>query len=201
MAYTHIFPTCIFSDVQLELAKQILPVANEYLETHGTILTKFKTHISTYKNKDIGLQIMKDPRMKILGDYIRNVSYQYLEDNNVDAAKYNDLGSNIFYLFNSIGKNSTHNLHAHPGSLLSGCFYLDASEDSPPLIFKDPRHYYDYVYYEPIYNKNTPYTLLPEFVIPVNKGMFLLWPAWLSHEVPLSNSDGNRITVAFNVNG
>jgi hypothetical protein len=201
MAYTHIFPTCVFSDIQLELADKILPIANEYLEKHGTVLTKFKNHISTYKNKDVGAMIMNDPRMKILGDYIRGISYQYLNDNNVDANRYNDLGSNIFYLFNKIGKDSTHNLHAHPSSLLSGCFYLDACDDSPPLIFKDPRPYYDYVYYEPIFNRTTPYTLLPEFVVPVKKGMILLWPSWLAHEVPLSNSDGNRITVAFNVNG
>jgi len=145
---------------------------------------------------DTTIKLSQDSRLSSLTQFIVNEGRKFLHFQNVDSSEYR---FNIMYLVNKIGKNSTHELHSHPGSILSGCFYLKTLPDSPPLIFKDPRDYYKYIPYNQIFGNNTPYTLLPEFVVNPHDGLIMIWPSWLEHEVPLSSSDGDRITIAFNL--
>jgi len=194
--YNYLFPTCVFSDTQKELATEILPVANEYLQNHGKQFRNYSNHISTYGDVPTTKKLIEDPRLFPLTNLIVNEGRKFLEFQNIDSSEYR---FNIMYLVNKIGKNSTHECHSHPGSILSGCFYLKTLPDSPPLIFKDPRDYYKYIPYNQIFGRTTPYTLLPEHAVTVHDGMLLIWPSWLEHEVPLSSSDGDRITIAFNL--
>ena len=194
--YNHIFPTCIFSDIQTEMATELLPVAIEYLETYGEPLHHYKNHISTYRNQEATIKLNKDPRMFNFYRFIVSEARKFLDFQNVDHTEYRLTSS---FLINRVGKESTHLLHSHPGSILSGCFYLKTAPDSSPLIFKDPRDYYKYIYYNPIFGRNTSYSLLPEHVVNVQDGLLMMWPSWLEHEVPLSNSNEDRITIAFNL--
>ncbi len=178
------------------MATEILPVAIEYLQNYGEQFMGYENHISTYRNVDATRKLNSDPRMYNFGKFITDEARKMLDYQNVDHSEYKFTHS---YLVNRVGKNSTHLLHSHPGSVISGCFYLKTSIDSPPIVFKDPRDYYKYIYYRPIYGKNTPYSLLPEHSVNVEDGLIMMWPSWLEHEVPLSTSDGNRITIAFNL--
>jgi uncharacterized protein (TIGR02466 family) len=196
MSYQYIFPTCIFTDIQKDMATEVLPVAIEYLETYGEQFMGYKNHISTYRNIEATIKLNRDPRLLSLTNFIVNEAKKMLDFQNVDHSQYKLTYS---MLVNKVGKDSTHLLHAHPGSIISGCFYLKTAPDSPPLIFKDPRDYYKYIYYQPIFGRNSVYSLLPEHVSPVQDGLIMMWPSWLEHEVPLSNSDEDRITIAFNL--
>ena len=178
------------------MATDLLPVAIEYLENYGEQFMGYENHISTYRNIEATKKLNLDPRMLEFGNFIVSEARKMLEYQNVDHSQYKLTTS---YLINEVGKNSSHLQHSHPGSIISGCFYLKTSFDSPPLIFKDPRDYYKYIYYTPIFGRSTPYSLLPEHAVHVEDGMIMMWPSWLEHEVPLSTSDGNRITIAFNL--
>lgn len=194
--YNYLFPTCIFSDIQKDLATELLPVANQYLSEYGEPLHHYKNHISTYRNNAATIKLNTDPRMDKFYNYISSEARKLLEFQNIDSSEFRFTPS---YLINKVGKDSTHLQHSHPGSIISGCFYLKTSSDSPPLVFKDPRDYYKYINYKQMFGRTGAYTLLPEHAIGVVDGLIMLWPSWLEHEVPLSSSDGERITIAFNL--
>ena len=196
MSYQYIFPTCLFTDNQKELADELLPVAIEYLDNYGEQFMGYKNHISTYRNLEVAPKLNSDPRLQKFINLIQTEARKFLDFQNVDHTPYKLWTS---CLVNKVGKDSTHVLHSHPGSIISGCFYLKTAADSPPIIFRDPRDYYKYIYYEPVFGRNSVYSLLPEQVMPVYDGLLMFWPSWLEHEVPLSNSDEDRITIAFNL--
>lgn len=95
--------------------------------------------------------------------------------------------------------------HAHPGSFLSGCYYVDdggifddAALDGAFQIM-DPRGV-------------TPAMYAPELAIALSgcqsaggseliapkSGQMIMFPAWLSHGVRPYKGDGTRISIAFN---
>jgi uncharacterized protein (TIGR02466 family) len=203
MSYNYIFPTSFWSDNQPELAKQLLPVAKEYLETYAETFMDNPNYVSTYRVREASDRLRKDIRLKPLIDYLIHTSKEYIKEQNVNLDNIKDSLENIdnvFFLINKINKTGTHFIHAHPNSIFSGCFYLNTNEDDPPLIFTDPRPYSNYVYYERrIYNQNPITTMCPEYIIQVNTGLIMLWPSWLEHYVPPSKVDSDRITIAFNI--
>ena len=103
------------------------------------------------------------------------------------------------FLINKVNKGGLHIKHAHPASIISGCFYLKCSENSSPLIFSDPRDYYKYITYKQEPSADRHSCLYPDFFVPVKQGLILLWPSWLEHEVPYSTDDNERISIAFNL--
>ena len=66
--------------------------------------------------------------------------------------------------------------HSHADTLISAVFYADVEASASPLKFE-----------------NGP-TILPE------KGMLVIFPGWLKHEVPPMRFDSKRIAIAFNLN-
>ena len=44
----------------------------------------------------------------------------------------------------------------------------------------------------------SPYNA-PQFTLPTPPNTLLMWPSWLSHEVPVMKVKGPRITFSFNV--
>jgi uncharacterized protein (TIGR02466 family) len=96
-------------------------------------------------------------------------------------------------------------LHCHPGSFWSGCFYVDdggigASEGKGGAIeFYDPRGPLP-MSYNPLLKmgiKGCVTAGLGERVLP-EVGKLLIFPSWLTHSVQAYDGDGIRISVAFN---
>jgi hypothetical protein len=200
MSYHYIFPTCLHSDNQELLAQTILPVCEEYLEKYGEVFSNNVDHISTYRNANANAEMLKDIRLKPLLDYIIENSLKFLEHQNVNPKQFEEsIRSDQMFLVNKVTKGGNHTKHAHPGSVISGCFYLKCDENSSPLAFSDPRDYYKYVFYHQDSNPERPSCLYPDYFVPVKQGLILMWPGWLEHEVPYSTDDKPRITIAFNI--
>ncbi len=203
MAYNYIFPTCVWSDEQIELAEQLLPVARQYLNDSGETFADNTNHVSTYRNTSVSQQLKRDIRIKPLLDLLMHQSKEYIKKQNVNLDVFqNKLENldNLLIFFNKIGKSASHIIHAHPNSILSGCFYLNCKETDAPLIISDPRPYMNYVFYEKkIYDETNINTLCSDFIIPVKTGLIMLWPSWLQHMVPEQQVDSDRITVVFNI--
>jgi uncharacterized protein (TIGR02466 family) len=198
MQYINLFPTPLFIDDQLVLAKEILPVAEDYINLHGSKYLGQESYDSTYSINSASLLQQDDFRLNKLNDYINKVSRKYFEDNCIDSSMWT---LKPYYLFNKIKAGGTHQAHTHPGSILSGCFYLKVPQNSPPIIFNDPRVYWKFIHYAINFGRpREDYKLLPEYVINPIEGTFLMWPSWLEHQVPTSISSEERICVAFNLN-
>jgi uncharacterized protein (TIGR02466 family) len=91
-------------------------------------------------------------------------------------------------------------LHCHPGSFLSGTYYVKTPDDMKggEIVFRDPRGPAVAMY-------ETPGIELPwvgsGVGIPFTPaaGQLLIFPGWLEHRVaPFEASGGDRISIAFN---
>ena len=197
MPYIDLFPTPLYTSVELELRNKILPIAEEYIGNHGRPFRNNPNYISTYDVESARIAQQEDSRLNPLNAYIRNAVKQYFEAISIDHSNYS---LHLYYLFNRMTKGGEHQSHAHASNLMSGVFYLKIPQNSPPIIFNDPRDYYKYIHYPVKFgNLRDKYKLLPEYVINPTEGMLLIWPSWLEHQVPASLTYEERIAVAFNV--
>lgn len=98
--------------------------------------------------------------------------------------------------FNS--KGDYNERHAHPGSIVSGAFYINAPDDcnAPFVLYKD-RASVDYNWPQ-VWQKDAPSQYWDQLRIPAEDGKLIMFPAYLLHEVPPNRSDDTRISISFN---
>lgn len=72
--------------------------------------------------------------------------------------------------------------HTHWGNLWSWCYYLKVPNDAPPFRFEDIGE-----------GKTASFDVYPK------EDDILMFPSWISHSVPKSQSDDERIIVAGNI--
>lgn len=194
MKPNYVFPTCIGTDSQIELAKELLPICLEYIDSNGVSFNNNPTHISTFDNLEIDSIMQNDIRLLNFRNYIQSLAKEYLQINNLS---YDNLKP--FFIINKLNKNSNHILHTHTGCILSGLIYLKVSPLSSPIRFRDPRQYRNFIEYKLSDNNSTIPTCVPYINIQPTDGDVLIWPSWLEHEVPYNNNDHERLTLVFNL--
>ncbi|MBI1778572.1 MAG: 2OG-Fe(II) oxygenase family protein [Proteobacteria bacterium] len=86
--------------------------------------------------------------------------------------------------------------HRHPNSFLSGVYYVETQKESGKLIFRDPRK--AELVFDVLTSEKTAWNC-PQFEVRPVEGHLLLFPSWLEHDVERSWTDGERISVSFNV--
>lgn len=89
-----------------------------------------------------------------------------------------------------------HSVHSHPNNFFSGIYYIQCDPKANVTRFFDPRPQAEVVMPPPVqqnaYNGNM-------IELEAKPGRLALFPAWLKHDVPTNLSDGERITVSFNL--
>ena len=94
-------------------------------------------------------------------------------------------------------KGHVNNTHDHPGSLFSAVYYVKGGADKGALEFKTPIIPHTYTIADDMianFNAFTGHAV----VIPPVTGDLLIFPSWLLHRVNMSQSDEDRISIAFN---
>jgi uncharacterized protein (TIGR02466 family) len=86
-----------------------------------------------------------------------------------------------------------HHKHAHPNSLISGCYYVNARKDSDKIFFY--RDGYQQIKFPPV--EWNPYNS-ESWWYPVNTGDLVLFPSSLTHMVQPVEGEDTRISLAFN---
>jgi len=87
--------------------------------------------------------------------------------------------------------------HDHPGSLFSCVYYVKGGDDKGALEFKTPITPHTYTISDELVGSFNAFTG-HAMVIPPVTGDLLIFPAWLQHRVNMSQSDEDRISIAFN---
>lgn len=89
--------------------------------------------------------------------------------------------------------------HSHPGSILSGVFYIKIPKNSGPIKFFNPfAEQINVNLKNQIITKYQPNNC-SEFSIFPKENMLILFPSWLQHCVmPNMNKTKNRISISFN---
>lgn len=88
--------------------------------------------------------------------------------------------------------------HQHPGSFLSGVYYIQVSDDAGPIKFyRNTNEAFileSLGVYEQLNTLNSPTAAFrPE------NGKLLLFPSWLMHSVDLNTDEEDRISLAFSI--
>ena len=97
---------------------------------------------------------------------------------------------------NMMPPGTTHGLHLHPQSFISGTYYVQTPADCPGIKFEDPR-LERFMAAPPRKAKTSPAN--ETFVTyPAVAGNVVLFESWLRHEVPANQSDEERISISFN---
>jgi uncharacterized protein (TIGR02466 family) len=97
---------------------------------------------------------------------------------------------------NILGEGGHHSGHIHPGSVISGTYYVCVPEGAGRLKFEDPR--LAMMMAAPQLADDAPEVARRFVYVQPTEGYCLLWESWLRHEVMPSASEDARISVSFN---
>jgi uncharacterized protein (TIGR02466 family) len=92
-------------------------------------------------------------------------------------------------------KNNYNDMHIHPGSILSGCYYVN--DHATPIIFSRPPAQ-EYLYNSLKIDSSSENLFYNRIMYNCLKSRVLFFPSWVSHRVEPLNSDEVRISIAFN---
>ncbi len=87
--------------------------------------------------------------------------------------------------------------HDHPGSLFSAVYYVKGGADKGELELKTPIIPHTYTISNEMVGSFNAFTG-HAMVIPPVTGDLLIFPSWLLHRVNMSQSEEERISIAFN---
>jgi uncharacterized protein (TIGR02466 family) len=87
--------------------------------------------------------------------------------------------------------------HDHPGSLFSAVYYVEGGADKGDLELKTPIAPHTYTISNEMVGSFNAFTGHAMLIPPVT-GDLLIFPSWLLHRVNMSQSNEDRISIAFN---
>lgn len=119
----------------------------------------------------------------------------------IDAIKHYTKGvmkweDNEFYItqswLNVNPANTSHAMHYHFNSIISGVFYLQTTDSDSITFYNDAKTLLDF--------KKSSYNIYnsENWEIPVKPGMIAIFPSQLTHSVKVHDSNVERISIAFN---
>ena len=135
--------------------------------------------------------ILNDPEMSRIKDII----YKYLNGYINDILQISDKFKIINSWTTRNPTNSVHHQHAHPNSILSGVYYVNAHSgdfliSTVPLFSKEFNFNYTI--------KEFNYVNSKSWNIPVRTGTLLIFPSWMNHQVTKNLHHEDRRILGFN---
>jgi uncharacterized protein (TIGR02466 family) len=128
-------------------------------------------------------------------DAIKIKALDFLKTCGYKTEQYKCELSNIW--LNEMHSHSYHKAHYHYGPNISGCFYVDVPKDSGPIVFSHSALNVDTLNIIEIDNYNqlnsSTWSFIPE------EGDVYFWKSDLLHEVPQTNFEGIRRSIAFDI--
>ncbi|MCY4532745.1 MAG: 2OG-Fe(II) oxygenase family protein [Gammaproteobacteria bacterium] len=97
---------------------------------------------------------------------------------------------------NVLATGAAHGIHNHPNNFLSGVYYLQTQTGSDSINFHDPRAQTGIIR-PPVVELTAGNT--DQVVVQVKNGTLLMFPSYLQHSVSPNNSDGERVSISFNM--
>ena len=150
----------------------------------GYIKEVKKNHKFHTDDKLYNMSYYADLRDSILvanEDYVKKLGYQY------DHLEITGMWANYLY------KGDAHPPHTHSNNFLSGVYYVQASKETSPIQFFDPRPQASVLIPRKKPNWNNSNMIQFDSVV----GIGLIFPSWLQHWVPQTKA--NRISISWNI--
>ena len=131
-------------------------------------------------------------------DFFTDVALADLKDKCIQFSQFVSVNESLGYDINSVDAwvninyaNSYNKPHTHPGSILSGCFYVKVPENSGDLSFVRSDASSCALTFANKASENT-------FLLKPQPSRLYVFPPWLMHMVTLNESSQDRISIAFN---
>jgi uncharacterized protein (TIGR02466 family) len=149
----------------------------------------------TYNNQgnttSLDRKILNTPELADIKSFVEDAMQEYFDTVYAVGSK------NSLYLTQSwanyTGRNQYHHKHAHPNSIVSGCFYPQADRAVDKIyFFKDG---YERIKLVP--NEWNAWNS-ESWWYEVGSGDLILFPSNLPHMVQTKNEDNTRVSIAFN---
>jgi len=182
------FPTPIWVvDLQADVADAL----NERLLAHFERLAGLRPEIGVGSTWQTDPDLHKRPEFAELTSLLRKVVKACLDFLQVDYADF--LITGCWANFNPTG--GLNSAHTHPNNYLSGVYYVSTPTGADAIEFTDPRPAavacMPRVKQLNRFNGN-------RMTVQAKPGRFVLFPAWLSHNVPVNRTNHERVSIAFN---
>ena len=143
-----------------------------------------------YQTNDV--EIEKFTHLKFLKEIILNNTINYKQSLGLKTE------SNLLNLWININNFKDFNIpHTHPGSIVSGVFYVSCPNKCGNIVFENSaKDMIESAWGSKvnIYNQNTS----PKWRIKPSNNKLLLFPSFLSHYVEPNLSKDKRISISFN---
>lgn len=97
---------------------------------------------------------------------------------------------------NVMATQTTHSMHIHPLSVLSGTYYVQTPPKGGALKFEDPR--LDSFMASPPRKAGASVANLRHVSLKPKAGELILFESWMRHEVPPNHDNRERISISFN---
>ena len=176
-----LFPTVVYKN---KLDRPLLSTELEFVYSSGVFEQSLGNEISTSQ------WVLEAPELaQLKKDLMDHINIYFNEIMQVDAELYM---TNSW--INVTAYEKQHSLHNHNNSILSGVFYINASDSQPSISF----------------NRMTPpfflhmsakqYTMFNsmEWNVPVEDGGIIIFPSNCFHFVKPNLTNNQRISIAFN---
>lgn len=136
--------------------------------------------------------ILKHKKLNELTTFIEKCAYQYFMST---VCPKNDVRLKLTQSWlNWTKPGQFHHKHAHPNSLISGCFYVNANKETDKIYFY--RDGYSQIKLPPVewnvYNSDS-------WWFPVGTNDLVFFPSNLPHMVQTVDGEETRISLAFNM--
>lgn len=123
-----------------------------------------------------------------LNDLIYSAVSFYTKQDFMYNVNINELKIHHWANINNPGSRNT--IHAHKQSHFSAVYYLQA-ENTGNLRFLNPANV--------LGDCNSTAPFVRDFIFQPSDGDFILWPAWVPHEVEPNYSNNDRVNLAFDI--
>ena len=171
-------------------------IKNDYIQEIYAFREKYSSvsfsNVDGWRSPDLYSIQMRSTNLKMLLHRIKETV-----DRTILNGRFTVDIDGLWYNINSPG--SSNHLHHHPGSHLSGIFYINVPKDSEKcgyLNIQSPNNYSEFNYQMAL---NAEHSMVAYNVEPV-EGRFFMFPAHLWHCVLTNETDEDRISLACNIN-
>lgn len=181
MVINNLFPTAVGA---FELGRDLSKLEQKFL-------FNLESHSNTGNTVSTNNYVLRDKRLSSLGSFFNNSLQEYIQ---TTLSLKDEVSLNVTQSWvNYTKKGQFHHKHAHPNSIISGVFYIQAVKDIDKIYFFNENYKQIRIYPKEynLYNSES-------WWLPATTGTLYLFPSHLTHMVEQVTTDDTRISLSFN---
>jgi uncharacterized protein (TIGR02466 family) len=193
-----LFPTPVWwQDFELD-TNELTTICHHVRDEYGG---QIRSNVGGYQSNDFN-----GAHLLTVDDELGKLANRLTEMASEIYARFEPQGTHVELanLWININNGSDYNVtHTHPGSVISGAYYVTAPEDAGKIVFcRDHSSAFNFssvgTMQDFALGEGEPW-LWNQFSYPPMVNRCIMFPAWLPHKVERSETQEERISISFNL--